>query len=253
MIDAVSYLAVIAALLAMRVAPRGASRSTRPSGRGCAKGSVYAFGFAPIRSLLLLLALVSFMGMPYTRADADLRRRHPARRRLCPGLPDRRRRASGRWSAALYLASRPTVLGLGRIIVVAHGALRLRADRLRPVASAVAFAAADAADRLRHDGADGGQQHHPANDRGGGQARPGDELLQHGLPGHGPVRQPAGRRTGAAGSAPRGRSCWEASPACSRAVLSPCGCPGCGRWSGRSTCGWGFCPRSPPGCSPRRN
>ena len=31
-----------------------------------AEGFRYAFGFAPIRAILLLLALVSFMGMPYT-------------------------------------------------------------------------------------------------------------------------------------------------------------------------------------------
>ena len=32
---------------------------------GCAKGSRYAFGFAPIRSILLLVALVSGAGMSY--------------------------------------------------------------------------------------------------------------------------------------------------------------------------------------------
>ena len=46
--------------------PRPRSPRTAPMWHGLWKGSRYAFGFAPIRSLLLLLALVSFMGMPYT-------------------------------------------------------------------------------------------------------------------------------------------------------------------------------------------
>src|SRR4051794_40884167 len=65
-IDAVSYLAVILALLAMRLTPRPRTSPPAPVWRGLAEGFVYAFGFAPIRSLLLLLALVSFMAVPYS-------------------------------------------------------------------------------------------------------------------------------------------------------------------------------------------
>lgn len=67
LLNGLTFLAVIGALLAMKIAPRergeGATRSyVRQELRD---GFAYAFGFAPIRSVLLLLALVSFMGMPY--------------------------------------------------------------------------------------------------------------------------------------------------------------------------------------------
>src|SRR5262249_45149261 len=65
-IDAVSYLAVVAALLAMRVPPRQAAGPGGSLVRRLVEGFRYAFGFPPIRALLLLLALVSFMGMPYS-------------------------------------------------------------------------------------------------------------------------------------------------------------------------------------------
>src|SRR4051794_7178579 len=62
-IDAVSYLAVVAALLAMRL-PRRQRPVAGSVGRHLVEGFRYAFGFAPVRALLLLLALVSFAAMP---------------------------------------------------------------------------------------------------------------------------------------------------------------------------------------------
>src|ERR1700722_7044992 len=58
--DAVSYVAVIVALLLMRLAPRNTALAPAPLGQRLKEGLVYAFGFAPIRAILLLLALVSF-------------------------------------------------------------------------------------------------------------------------------------------------------------------------------------------------
>src|SRR5204862_6904430 len=63
-IDAVSYLAVVAALLAMRLPARESPTAAGSVGRHLVEGVRYAFGFAPIRALLLLLALVSFATMP---------------------------------------------------------------------------------------------------------------------------------------------------------------------------------------------
>lgn len=65
--DAVSYLAVIASLLFMRIAPRPrpVSAGTRVLA-GLREGWAYVAGFPAIRSILLLLALVSLVGMPYT-------------------------------------------------------------------------------------------------------------------------------------------------------------------------------------------
>ncbi len=64
-VNAVSYLAVIAALFAMRIK----SVERRPSGNAVyselKEGLKYALASAPIRNVLLLVGLVSLAGMPY--------------------------------------------------------------------------------------------------------------------------------------------------------------------------------------------
>jgi MFS family permease len=66
LINALSYVAVIAALLAMKFAPATMATDHPPIMKGLADGFRYSFGFMPIRSILLLLILVSIIGMPYT-------------------------------------------------------------------------------------------------------------------------------------------------------------------------------------------
>jgi MFS family permease len=117
-IDAISYLAVIASLLAMR--------DWRPSGDHSGArmvdelkaGFAYVSGFQPVRTALLLLALISIMGMPYTVLMPAIASRvlHGGPHTLgflmtATGL--------GAVSGALYLASRRSVVGLGRIIPIA--------------------------------------------------------------------------------------------------------------------------------------
>jgi MFS family permease len=65
LIDAISYLAVIASLLMMRVrvAPPKPSRASMLE--QLKDGWSYVMGFAPIRTILSLFALVSLMGMPF--------------------------------------------------------------------------------------------------------------------------------------------------------------------------------------------
>jgi MFS family permease len=65
LVNALSYLAVIAALLAMKIAPAPVRPPNGHVIAGLKEGFSYAFGFAPIRYIILLLALVSLMGMPY--------------------------------------------------------------------------------------------------------------------------------------------------------------------------------------------
>jgi MFS family permease len=117
--DAVSYLAVIASLLLMRLAarPRRApgKKKVLPELR---EGWAYVAGSAPIRTILLLLALVSLVGMPYTVlmpvfASTVL---HGGPHTLgflmaATGV--------GALLGALFLANRRTVLGLGKIIPIA--------------------------------------------------------------------------------------------------------------------------------------
>jgi MFS family permease len=116
MIDAVSYLAVIASLLAMSVAPR-ALKQVRDGNmlRQLREGWTYAARFAPIRDVLILLALVSLVGMPYTVlmpvfANQVLRGG--------PNTLGLLMAASGVGAlvGALFLASRKSVLGLGTYI-----------------------------------------------------------------------------------------------------------------------------------------
>jgi MFS family permease len=66
LIDGFSYLAVIASLLAMRDLPPKVQAARLAMHRALREGWDYVTQFAPARMLLLLLALVSLVGMPYT-------------------------------------------------------------------------------------------------------------------------------------------------------------------------------------------
>lgn len=65
LLNAISYLPVIWALCAMEIPPRVQTVRKKHALREMGEGAVYAFGFAPIRAILLLLCLVSIAGMPY--------------------------------------------------------------------------------------------------------------------------------------------------------------------------------------------
>jgi MFS family permease len=117
LIDAISYVAVVLALLAMQLPARAEKPPPPPLWHGMTEGFRYAFGFAPIRTLLFLLALVSFMGMPYTVLmpifAADVLHGGPyalGYLSTAAGI--------GALIGALFLASRTTVLGLGKAIVI---------------------------------------------------------------------------------------------------------------------------------------
>jgi MFS family permease len=65
LIDGISYLAVIASLLAMRLPAQPRRREMRSMGHELREGWSYVTGFLPIRTILTLFALVSLMGMPF--------------------------------------------------------------------------------------------------------------------------------------------------------------------------------------------
>src|SRR5579862_2665655 len=65
LVDGVSYIAVIASLLMMRVAPSQEQRATASMLTQLREGWAYVAGFAPIRSILSLFALLSLMGWPF--------------------------------------------------------------------------------------------------------------------------------------------------------------------------------------------
>jgi MFS family permease len=118
MADAISYLAVIASLLAMRLPPRERTAPTTRVVEELRDGFEYVTTFAPIRTALLLLALVSTMGMPYTvlmpAVTAKLLHGGPHTLGLLMTAS-----GCGALVGALYLATRRSVIGLGRAIAIA--------------------------------------------------------------------------------------------------------------------------------------
>ncbi len=65
LIDGISYIAVISALLVMKIVHKKTEPQKTHVLHGLKEGFTYAFSFAPIRSIILLLALISFTGVPY--------------------------------------------------------------------------------------------------------------------------------------------------------------------------------------------
>jgi MFS family permease len=115
--DAVSYLAVIASLLAMRVAARPTPPRDTRLREELRTGFEYVSRFVPVRSALLLLSLVSIMGMPYTVLMPIISTT------VLHGGPHTlgflmTASGAGALGGALYLASRRSVLGLGRVMVL---------------------------------------------------------------------------------------------------------------------------------------
>jgi MFS family permease len=117
LLNGVSYLAVLGALLAMRVAPAAPRGAGTPMLRYFREGLAYAWNFGPIRSLLGLLTLVNLLGVPYIVLmpvfATDVLRGGPHTLGFLTSAA-----GLGALAGALYLAGRTTVLGLGRVIVV---------------------------------------------------------------------------------------------------------------------------------------
>jgi MFS family permease len=139
LVNALSFVAVLIALLAMRVTPRVShklppnlvsSESLTSPGQesqrvnykpppnlvsGMLEGFAYAFGFRPIRSILLLVAFISLVGVSYAvllplfATDVLGGREGTYGALMVAG-------GVGAFTGALLLASRKTVLGLGRWI-----------------------------------------------------------------------------------------------------------------------------------------
>jgi MFS family permease len=118
-INAVSYIAVIVALLMMKLAapPR---RETAPVsiGRSLIQGYRYVVAITPIRDLLILLGVVGVVGMPYMTLmpvfAAHVHRSGADALGMMFGAV-----GVGALIGALFLAQRKNIIGLGRVIVIA--------------------------------------------------------------------------------------------------------------------------------------
>lgn len=119
-IDTVSYIAVILGLFAMRLKPRVIPIKVSQAGvlSQLREGFEYSFGFPPIRAILLLIGLVSFVGMPYTVLAPIFATQYLEGGAATLGFL---MAASGLGAlcSALYLGSRRSVIGLGKIMAIA--------------------------------------------------------------------------------------------------------------------------------------
>jgi MFS family permease len=118
LLDGFSYLAVIAALLAMRIKPIP-PRPRKPVLHELREGLRYVAAFPPARELLVLMALFSLSGVPAVMVLMPLFGLHfgGAKGDLIYGFLSAAT-GFGALIGALRLAMRQTVLGLGRLIAI---------------------------------------------------------------------------------------------------------------------------------------
>jgi MFS family permease len=115
--DGISYIAVILSLLMMRVAPSRREVMRQRIWHELMEGWQYVTGTVAIRSILLLLALTSLVGMPYTVLMPIFASQ------VLHGGPHTlgflmAASGVGALTSAVTLAARRTVLGLGKMIPI---------------------------------------------------------------------------------------------------------------------------------------
>ncbi|MBF0407846.1 MAG: MFS transporter [Candidatus Riflebacteria bacterium] len=115
LINGLTYTAVIAGLLMMRVKPNARIEKKTNAFDNLKEGFSYAFGFLPIRHLLFLLALVSFTGVSYTQLLPIFSQQVFHGDASTQGFLFSSA-AIGALVGALYLAGRKDVPGLERVI-----------------------------------------------------------------------------------------------------------------------------------------
>jgi MFS family permease len=116
LINALSYGTVLASLLLMRLQPYVRAVQEHKVWQSLKQGVSYAFGFAPIRALILIVALLSLFGMPFSVMmpvfARDILQGGAHTLGYLMGAS-----GIGALMGALFLAQRKSVLGLGRIMV----------------------------------------------------------------------------------------------------------------------------------------
>ena len=120
LIDGISYFAVLIALLMMRDLARPVKTPTVSVLTQFGEGLRYVYGFRPIRSLMTLVAIVSLLGVPSSVLMPVFAND------ILGGGPHTlgflmTATGFGALMAALWLAARKSVVGLGRVILYATG------------------------------------------------------------------------------------------------------------------------------------
>ncbi len=117
LLNAISYLAVIWSLLAMKIIPKEIKIQSKHIFYELKEGFRYAFNSAYIKYILMLLGLVSLMGAPYHILmpifARDIFHGGPHTLGFLIAMS-----GIGALIGALYLASRKNVLGLNKIIAI---------------------------------------------------------------------------------------------------------------------------------------
>jgi MFS family permease len=124
LIDGISYIAVIVSLLLMHLRPAASKAKAEGVLTELKRGWEYVTGSVPIRAILLLAALVSLVGMPYTVLmpifAGKVLHGGPHTLGFLMGAA-----GMGALVGALVLARRESVIGLGRIIPLTAGTFGL--------------------------------------------------------------------------------------------------------------------------------
>lgn len=115
LINGLSFIAVIAALMAMKGYRKQAQSRREPVWQGLKVGFSYVFGFPPLSAVIMLLALVSLIGMPYIVLMPIFAKT------ILGGGPNTlgflmAATGVGALVAAIFLASRKNVKGLGKMV-----------------------------------------------------------------------------------------------------------------------------------------
>lgn len=117
-IDAASYVAVIASLVMMHITPRAPRGPEKKVLADMADGFRYVASHRAIRSVLLLLALASLVGMPYAVLlpvfAKNVLHGGPHMLGALTGAS-----GCGAIAGALWLASRKDIVGIDRVLVIA--------------------------------------------------------------------------------------------------------------------------------------
>ncbi len=120
MINSLSFIAILSTLMLMKITPIRKEIKVESYIKNFKEGFKYVYGFHPIRDILLLLALVSLMGMPFQILMPVFAKD------VFHGGPDilgilMASIGAGALIGALYLAYRKTVVGLGKNLAMATG------------------------------------------------------------------------------------------------------------------------------------
>jgi len=124
LLNALSYVFVIVSLLLMKIHVKEKIKENTSILAELKNGISYAFGNAPIRHILLLLSLVSFMGMPYSVLMPAFAKEVLGGEAHTFGFL-MGASGMGALSGAFYLASRKSASGLEKVIPLAAGVFGL--------------------------------------------------------------------------------------------------------------------------------